>query len=223
MMCTQLCIRFAPHRSVTVLLSGLAFGLVLTAPAHADDKAGREARRFQELQQRYEQERQSWQSEREALQRKIDDAQSALATEKDAEAKLKAELGALQKARTDLSVSLQDLSHKLADTSAGAAKKAAEDQSTLERFTQARVEERKAMNARYESQTRTLNACLDKNQSLLKISHELLAKYEHKDVFDALRQDDPFLGLKQTDVFNEVQDYSDKIDAQKADTVQMGK
>lgn len=54
--------------------------------------------------------------------------------------------------------------------------------------------------------------CETHNASLVKISKELLDAYQNKGVTDALKQDDPFFGLKQVEIENLVQEYQFRIE-----------
>ncbi|MBC7956230.1 MAG: hypothetical protein H7Y33_10220, partial [Cytophagales bacterium] len=57
--------------------------------------------------------------------------------------------------------------------------------------------------------------CSAKNERLVKISAELLDRYRSKSVADVLSQRDPVLGLGDVQMFNLVQEYRDKADAER--------
>ena len=54
-------------------------------------------------------------------------------------------------------------------------------------------------------------ACIIKNQSLIKVSHEILERYQHPGLGSIWRHD-PFVGLKRVQLENAAQGYADKID-----------
>jgi chromosome segregation ATPase len=68
---------------------------------------------------------------------------------------------------------------------------------------------------RSEANARQVLECSDKNQRLVKLNAELLDRYRKKGVGDALAQREPFFGFSDVQMFNLVQDYRDKADAEK--------
>jgi DNA repair exonuclease SbcCD ATPase subunit len=73
-------------------------------------------------------------------------------------------------------------------------------------------EQRAMLDEKLQVQTGNFSICYDNNRKLLDLNREILAQYENKGVFDALRQKEPVTGLKQVEVENLVQDYRYKID-----------
>lgn len=208
--------RLAGVATTAATAAALAAALALPLATHAadDKKNDREARRAQLLQQRLEQEEAAWQTERSDLQKKLADAEASSTTLKTQTDKLTGDLASASHERSSLKARVTDLTKQLANANDAAQKQAALAQAELERFMKAREEERTAQNTRFDAQSAVLATCTDKNTRLLKIGHELLLKYRDKGVVDALRQDDPVLGLKDVDIFNQVQDYRDKLDAE---------
>jgi chromosome segregation ATPase len=186
----------------------------LSVHAADDKKNDREARRAQLLEQRLDQERSAWETERAALQKQLADAQataSAMKTEND---KVVAQFAATAQERGTLQKTTADLNKQLADAKAANETMRADHQTELTRLMHAREQERIAQNTRYDTQSASLGQCTDKNQRLIELSHGLLQRYRDKTALDAIRQEEPFLGFRDVEIFNQVQDYRDKINAE---------
>jgi hypothetical protein len=66
------------------------------------------------------------------------------------------------------------------------------------------------------SQTRgEIAACEDKNVKLYGYGSELMRRYRDKTAFEAIRQAEPLTGLKQAQIDNVLEEYRDKLDAQR--------
>ncbi|HVJ51895.1 MAG TPA: hypothetical protein VM689_05500 [Aliidongia sp.] len=63
--------------------------------------------------------------------------------------------------------------------------------------------------------TPRVGVCEEKNAALYKLGLEVLAKFEDKDVFDELKEDEPFTQIARVKLENLVQDYQDKFHDQK--------
>lgn len=66
-----------------------------------------------------------------------------------------------------------------------------------------------------DEQSGQIAECAAKNDRLVRLGAELLEKYRSKTVAEVLRQRDPVLGLGDVQMFNLVQDYRDKTDAER--------
>jgi len=64
-------------------------------------------------------------------------------------------------------------------------------------------------------QTKLTDTCATRNARLYEIGGEILERYENKGVFSSLLAAEPFTGLKRVELENLVEDYRDKLDAQK--------
>ena len=64
----------------------------------------------------------------------------------------------------------------------------------------------------FQVQTDNFALCETHNKDLVSLGYTLLDAYEGKSVSDALKQNDPFFGLKQVEVENLVQEYRHKIE-----------
>jgi chromosome segregation ATPase len=76
----------------------------------------------------------------------------------------------------------------------------------------AQGQQRAEIERQLQVQSENFKVCYGNNRQLLDINRELLARYEGKGVFDALRQKEPFTGMTQVEVENLVQDYRYKLD-----------
>jgi len=65
---------------------------------------------------------------------------------------------------------------------------------------------------RFAIQTENFKMCMQNNQKLANINGKLLGAYENKTAMDALKQRDPFFGLKKVEVENLVQDFRYRIE-----------
>ena len=101
-----------------------------------------------------------------------------------------------------------------ADAEAVLAKKDGELAQAAAAF-RSRGDERDQWQQRFGEQARMVTACSDKNERLLKLSAELLSRWQDKGVMDSLKQREPLLGLGDVQMFNLVQDYRDKTENQK--------
>jgi len=66
-----------------------------------------------------------------------------------------------------------------------------------------------------DDQTVEVAECARKNERLIKLSAELLERWRTKSVSDVLHQKEPVLGLGDVEMFNLVQEYRDKADAER--------
>jgi len=96
---------------------------------------------------------------------------------------------------------------------AEADKTAAEKQ--LAEHAKARDEQQAQAQRRHDEQVAQIADCSNKNERLVKLSAELLERWRTKSVSDVMRQHEPLLGLGDVEMFNLVQEYRDKADAER--------
>jgi len=197
------------NRFLVLVLLALFF-----CEAHAadDKRADRDARRIQLLEQRFDQQRSQWETEREDLQKKLADAQQSLNTLQSMNAKTAADLARAGRDHIALHQSIAKLTKQMETQQATNQKELDERATELANFMAARQQERLVLNGRNDTQTKELSICSEDNLRLLKIGHELLERYRDKGIIDALKQEEPFLGIGDTEMFNLVQDYREKIE-----------
>jgi hypothetical protein len=103
----------------------------------------------------------------------------------------------------------------LADQQAAAEKARVESAKQSEQFAAARAQERAAWNGRFDNEEKSLATCTEHNARLVEVGHELLVRVRQKGFLDIVKQEEPLLGLGDVEMFNLIQAYRDKIDAER--------
>ena len=206
-----------------LLAGSLAAGVLLPGPVAAQDKTAERAARRTQLQmqnlQQQLQEAQAAQSradadKAEAQQKLTAQAQEiprAQASARQAAAALKAS----EAARAELQARVTALEKQ------GAEQKRVDDATLaakvgeLETMLRYRDSQQRLLQTRFDNEVDQVFACSDKNQKLVALSAELLDRYRKKGLADVVSQRDPLLGIGQVEMFNLVQDYRDRADAQR--------
>ncbi|KPF47816.1 hypothetical protein IP87_00405 [beta proteobacterium AAP121] len=202
-------------------------GLLAAGPAQAqDDRAAERAARRQQLQL---QQLQQQVSQAEAEKARLQQAQEQAEKQAGERARAVARASAAEKAaveRTRLleaeKATLQQRIEALEqaavaqrqETAAALAAKDAELARTAAAL-QAQTGARQEWQQRFGQQVRLVTECSEKNDRLVKLGAELLARWQGKGVMEALRQREPVLGLGDVQMFNLVQAYRDKTDNEK--------
>lgn len=132
-------------------------------------------------------------------------AQHALTTEKAAHETTRAELEQSGKELAALRERLTATAATLSDTRAALAASEAK----LARA-EANIRELQALKTRQE---REIALCEDKNMKLYQTGRELMTRFEQKTCGEILAQKEPFLGLKRVEIENLLEEYRDKLDA----------
>jgi hypothetical protein len=188
---------------------------MLALPAHAaDKKASKEreaARRMQIMQQQFSSEKAALEKDKSELSLKVEElareAESAKQGAAQVErvrssqardlAALKSEMGALQE-----KLRLSEKAH--ADLLAQQKTEGDKNQKQVA-LLQAAVAERGQL----------LGSCETKNSKLYELNREILAKYRDKGLLDSLAQSDALTGIRSVQVDNLLEDYRDKLDAER--------
>lgn len=206
--------------SLAVLL-----GALLVSPVFAEDK---KAARDQELIRRLRQQVQQSQQEVEqakaqaaqagaaaqAAKADIDKARSEAdrvrgrvgAAERRA-ATVQAELDAVKEGKAAVEAELSKVNARLAETQA----KLSETTKTL----QTSEANGRSLKTALSAEESSRQSCEKKNLTLYRYSVDLLTRYQNKGVWSALKQAEPFTGIKQVEIENIVEEYRDKLDAEK--------
>ena len=198
-------------------------GLCLFSMAASASAAGEDAKtaREHELLHRAQQQLQQAQQDNADLTRAKNDAEAKVkelqgkldAASRDAKnaearnASLNGELKKTQGAQTDLAAKLDDTSKQLADMT----KKQGETATTLA----SREADLEKTSAALEQSKSAHASCEAKNEKLYDYGQTLLQKYQHKGVWDALKQKEPVTGIGEVQVENVVQEYRDKLATQR--------
>jgi chromosome segregation ATPase len=201
--------------SSAVLL--LFVSVMMLGTAAADDPNSRASREREMLRRAQEALRQS-QVDNGELSRAKADAEQKL---KDAGAQLESARNASKSAQSALKAQLQTasgshaaLSQQLEQSKLQIAQLTSRQKETA---TQLATRESELKRAQQELQLgKTANAsCEAKNLKLYEYSDELVQRYQHKGVWAALSQKEPVFGIKEVGVENVVQEYQEKLAAQK--------
>ena len=125
------------------------------------------------------------------------------------------ELKAAAAAKAELVAQVAALEKQLAETKRlSEATHSAKDRA-LAQALKIRDTELAEVQGRSEANGKQVLECSDKNQRLVRLNAELLDRYRKKGVGDALAQREPIFGFSDVQMFNLVQDYRDKADAEK--------
>ena len=191
----------------------------LSMPALAENKKPNpereQIRRLQQAQQKAEQEKASLQLEKSAVDEqlkasaeKLENAQKSLqlSVQKAAQqaALQTAKISALEQEKTALNTRLLESEKRVAQLDETQRKSAAENV-RLQTILAKQVQELAASEA--------------KNVQLYKYSVDLLERYKNKGVWTSLAQTEPLTGLKRVEIENLLDEYRDKLDAQKVEPV----
>ena len=200
------------------------------APALAQDEraAERAARRqqqqlqqMQQLQQQMTQvqaEKAKAEGDRAAAQQQLADRARVAARASAAERAAAARQKELEAEKTQLQARVTELEQAVlalrAEADTARAKKDTELTQAAAAF-RTQGGERDQWQQRFGEQARLVTTCTDKNERLVRLSAELLSRWQGKGVMDALKQREPLLGLGDVQMFNLVQDYRDKTESEK--------
>lgn len=182
---------------LSVLLGG---ALLLAMPsAHAENKQNGEAKRLQQQIRKLEKDKSSLNQEKSALESKLKEAtdqataeQAKAQTASKHAAGLGREVGRLKESLSTSEKSLADTAEALKKTEV----------------------EKKKLELELAQHKQQLTSCSTKNDELHKLGYDLMQKYEHKTCGDSLVQREPFTGLKQVQIENELEVQRDKLDDQ---------
>lgn len=201
----------------TSVLAGLALLLTVTGAVQAADSDSKTSREREMLRRAQEALRQS-QSDNGELARqkqetdqKLKEASDQLAsirnTSKSAQASLRTQVQTAAAEQAALNAKLEEANRRLEALTATQKETAA----------QLRTREAELKQTQQElQQSKTANtSCEAKNLKLYEYSQAALEKYRKKGVWSALSQKEPVLGIEDVGVQNAVQEYQEKIAAQK--------
>jgi len=129
--------------------------------------------------------------------------------------KLEARLRASEKAREELTSNVKSLEKQLADEKLSHEQALAQKARELAQYTKLRDEQQAQLQRKHDDQVALVADCTSKNDKLLHLNVELLNRYRNKSVTDVIKQREPVLGMGDVEMFNMVQDYRDKADAER--------
>lgn len=207
-----------------------AFAVALCATAAAmaqQDKAADRATRRLQLQL---QALQSQLQEAQAAKSKADAAREAAEKQAQEQArdttrtqaslrKATADSKTLEAARNELSATVAKLEQQLAEQKRSGDEALAAKEAELKQALRQRDTQQAQLQTRFDEQVKSTNECTAKNERLVILGAELLDRWHKKGFSDVLRQREPMLGLTEVQMFNLVQDYRDRIDAERVGPV----
>lgn len=177
--------------------------LALLPPAQAADD-GKAGKRLQAMLRKAEQEKSLLAREKAALETQLREMQAKL----DAAGGKITALGASAASR-------QRALDGCTEEKALAVKNGEQLTAQLAETRQAAADEKLRLEAIAAKQQESIASCRQANLKLHQHGGELLDAYQSKSCADALRQAEPFTRLKRVEIENLVEDYRDKLDAQK--------
>lgn len=124
-------------------------------------------------------------------------------------------LKASEAARAQLTTQVATLEKQLADDKRSSEEEASRKARELVAYTRLRDEQQAALQRKHDDQVAQVAECTAKNDKLIRLSGELLDRYRGKTVKDVLTQREPVLGLGDVQMFNLVQEYRDRADAER--------
>ncbi len=206
-----------------ILLCLLVLGLGLSAPAHAADKtADKAARRLQLQMQNLQQQLQEAQDAKAKAESDKAEVDKQLLEQTEQVTKLTAalrktgdSLKSSDATRAQLAASVAALDKQLADEKRNHEEATALKARELAAYTRLRDEQQASLQRKHDDQVAQVAECTTKNTKLVRLSGELLERYRGKTVKDVLTQREPVLGLGDVQMFNLVQEYRDRADAER--------
>jgi chromosome segregation ATPase len=206
-------------RSALVALGlALAASCALAEQTPAEKAARRMQLQLQNLQQQL-QEAQAAKSKVESDKAAVDQQLGEQTTQaeqlKTSISKLQAKLRASEKARGELAANVKSLEKQLADEKLSHEQALAQKARELAQYTKLRDEQQAQLQRKHDDQVALVADCTSKNGKLLHLNVELLNRYRNKSVTDVIKQREPVLGMGDVEMFNMVQDYRDKADAER--------
>jgi chromosome segregation ATPase len=206
-------------RSALVALGlALAASCALAEQTPAEKAARRMQLQLQNLQQQL-QEAQAAKSKVESDKAAVDQQLGEQTTQaeqlKTSISKLEAKLRASEKSRAELTANVKSLEKQLADEKLSHEQALAQKARELAQYTKLRDEQQAQLQRKHDDQVALVADCTSKNGKLLHLNVELLNRYRNKSVTDVIKQREPVLGMGDVEMFNMVQDYRDKADAER--------
>lgn len=201
----------------------LALALSIGAQAQAADKpVDKAARRLQLQLQNLQQQLQDAQGAKARIEAEKADVDKQLLEQTEQVTRLTAALRkstdglkSSEATRLQLVANVSALEKQLAEDKRSSEEAAALKARELVAYTRLRDEQQATLQRKHDEQVTQVAECTAKNTKLIRLSGELLDRYRAKTVKDVLTQREPVLGLGDVQMFNLVQDYRDRADAER--------
>ncbi|MFM9915808.1 MAG: hypothetical protein ACKVOX_08375 [Rhizobacter sp.] len=124
-------------------------------------------------------------------------------------------LKASEAARVELTATVASLEKQMAEQKRSFEETLAQKARELVQYTKVRDEQQAQLQRRHDDQVTLVGECTVKNDKLIHLGVELIDRYRGKTVADVLSQREPVLGIGDVQMFNLVQDYRDRADAER--------
>ena len=124
-------------------------------------------------------------------------------------------LKASEAARVELTATVASLDKQMTEQKRSFEETLAQKARELVQFTRVRDEQQAQLQRRHDDQVTLVGECTVKNDKLIRLGVELIDRYRGKTVADVLGQREPVLGIGDVQMFNLVQDYRDRADAER--------
>lgn len=200
----------------------LVVGALISGPVWAADKKNNRERELLRRVQQMQRQVSTLEQEKAGLSQELEAAGKELQSAKNTSARLGRELKAERLKREglekELGLARQELAsakEKLVQTETSLAETAGTLKETRQTLaaTDAAKKNLETVKAHNE---REIALCEDKNGKLYRYGRELMVRYEKKSCADAMAQKEPFAGLRQVEIENLLEEYRDKLDAERA-------
>jgi chromosome segregation ATPase len=191
---------------------------VAASPAFAGDKEREAMRRMQIMQQQFSDEKAALEQTNNSLTQQVgeltkqtDGVKQRSAQSERQRAALARELGTARSAQAAARAEVVALQEKLKQMEAAQTTLVAQQKQSTEQDQKQVALAQKAVAQRGQA----LGVCEQKNLKLYQLNREILTQYRDKSVLGALTQVEPLTGIESVRMENILQEYRDKLDAQK--------
>ena len=191
---------------------------VAASPAFAGDKEREAMRRMQIMQQQFSDEKAALEQSKDSLTQQVgeltkqtENIKQSTAQSERQRAALARELGAARTAQAATRAEVVALQEKLKQLEAAQAALVAQHTQDAAQDQKQIALAQKAVAQRGQA----LGVCEQKNLKLYQLNRDILTQYRDKSVLDALTQAEPLTGIESVRMENILQEYRDKLDAQK--------
>ncbi len=208
--------------AVAALCAAALITLPAPAGAQQDKSADKAARRTQQqlrgLQQQVEEAQAAKtkiETDKAALDKQLQEQTQQAGKLSGSLRKTSDSLKSSEKARADLAAQVASLEKQIADQKRSTDDALAAKDAELARLVKTRDAQQAQLQGRHDEQAKLVSECSAKNDRLVRLSAELVDRYRGKSLADVLNQLDPAFGIGDVQMFNLVQDYRDKADAER--------
>jgi chromosome segregation ATPase len=191
------------------------------AQSKPDNRDRETIRRLQQQLQKSQQDAAALRGEKDALEKQLAAQKGELEKQRAELPKAEAEASRERRQKQSVQAELEKLKAQLAERekSLAEARARGDELAKKERDALGVIAERDRGIKSYQSdlarQNKEILACEAKNAQLYQLNVEILDRYRNVTVADVMARQEPFTGIKNVEAFNVVQEYRDKLDAQK--------